>query len=84
MINKSLQLFVLTILTYTSNAQQSTGPAPEATAAEFKLRFRDVPQLERGFMDGTNMVESICPIRRRLQPKPTLVWLWGVLFKWGI
>ena len=53
MINKSLLLFVLVMLTYTSNAQQSTGPAPEATAAEFKLRFREVPKLEKGFMDGT-------------------------------
>ncbi|MEM8764223.1 MAG: serine hydrolase [Bacteroidota bacterium] len=53
MINKIGLLFVLIILAHTSNAQQATGPAPEASAAESTLPFRDVPKLKMGFMDGT-------------------------------
>ncbi|MEL6976102.1 MAG: serine hydrolase [Bacteroidota bacterium] len=53
MTNRIGLLFIIVGIAYTSNAQQATGPAPEATTAEADLPFWDVPNLEKSFMDGT-------------------------------
>ena len=34
-----------------ASAEENNGPAPEATAAEAELSFRDIPYLEKGFID---------------------------------
>jgi len=38
-----------------ANAEQNNGTAPEATKAEAKLSFRDIPILEKAFIDPTPM-----------------------------
>ncbi len=44
---------MLLILTNSSFAQQSDSPAPEATAAEAKISFWDLPYLKEAFIDTT-------------------------------
>lgn len=52
MKNKSgLLLLILLVLTQSSFAQQSDSQAPEATAAEATLSFRDIPELKKAFID---------------------------------
>ncbi|WP_298421147.1 serine hydrolase [uncultured Kordia sp.] len=45
--------FTLQILTNSSFAQQNDSQAPEATKAEAKLAFRDIPELKDAFVDAT-------------------------------
>lgn len=52
MKNKTgLQLLILLVLSYSSFAQQIDSQAPEATAAETTLSFRDIPDLKKAFID---------------------------------
>lgn len=56
MINKTiLLLLMLLILTHSSFAQQNDGLAPEATAAEAELSFRDIPYLKEAYIDAAPM-----------------------------
>jgi CubicO group peptidase (beta-lactamase class C family) len=36
-----------------ASAEENNGPAPEATAAEAELSFRDIPYLDKAFIDAT-------------------------------
>ncbi|WP_200831869.1 serine hydrolase [Aquimarina sp. AU474] len=49
---KGLVFLMLLILTHSSFAQQSDYLAPEATAAETKLSYRDIPNLKKVFIDA--------------------------------
>jgi len=52
MKNKTgLLLLILLILANSSFAQQKNKPAPEATAAEAKFKFRDIPNLKKAFIN---------------------------------
>ncbi|WP_074407776.1 serine hydrolase domain-containing protein [Aquimarina megaterium] len=52
MKNKTgLLLLILLVLTQNSFAQQKDNLAPEATAAEATLSFRDIPELKKAFID---------------------------------
>lgn len=48
-----LLLIILFMITSSGFAQQNDSRAPEATAAEAKLSFWDVPVLEKAFIDAT-------------------------------
>ncbi|EZH75691.1 hypothetical protein ATO12_02560 [Aquimarina atlantica] len=52
MKNKTgLLLLIFLVLTHSSFAQQIDSQAPEATATEAELSFRDIPYLEKAFID---------------------------------
>jgi len=51
--HKILPVFILFIGIHIGFAQQSDGNAPEATAAEAKGRFRDIPKLQEAFIDAS-------------------------------
>ncbi len=54
MKNKTgLLLLMLLILTNSSFGQQSDTKAPEAAVSQAKLRFRDIPTLEKAYIDAT-------------------------------
>lgn len=46
-------LLLLPFVGATANAQDNNGPSAEATAAEAELSFRDLPLLEKAFIDTT-------------------------------
>ena len=48
-----LLLLILLTLANSSFAQQDHNRAPEATAAEAKLKFRDIPQLKKPFINAS-------------------------------